>query len=183
MLEKIETQFKQYVAPLKLFPLSPRHITYQNSSFNFRLVSRSYLFSLSKTRRTFIVLHIYFLSLFLRAFTISLSTRQQQALRQAILSSKQTIDREAKSERELLLKGSMSAIELSEIRRRGAARGSESEYMLNTSKEHNESLSRTLKLMQQEVERTAHSAKVIGNRYFPSQCLALSMKIASLNAR
>ncbi|KAG0302254.1 Vesicle transport protein S20 [Linnemannia gamsii] len=66
--------------------------------------------------------------------------QQQQALRQAILSSKQTIDREAKSERELLLKGSMSAIELSEIRRRGAARGSESEYMLNT----NES-SKTLK--------------------------------------
>ncbi|KAF9087050.1 hypothetical protein BGX29_001067, partial [Mortierella sp. GBA35] len=87
--------------------------------------------------------------------------QQQQSLRQAILSSKQTIDREAKSERELLLKGSKSAIELSEIRRRGASRGNESEYMLNTSKEHNESLSRTLKLMQQEVERTAHSAKVI----------------------
>ncbi|KAG0274119.1 hypothetical protein BGZ95_010075 [Linnemannia exigua] len=87
--------------------------------------------------------------------------QQQQALRQAILSSKQTIDREAKSERELLLKGSKSAIELSEIRRRGAGQGNDAEYMLNTSKEHNESLSRTLKLMQQEVERTAHSAKVI----------------------
>ncbi|KAF9918216.1 hypothetical protein FBU30_000316 [Linnemannia zychae] len=87
--------------------------------------------------------------------------QQQQALRQAILSSKQTIDREAKSERNLLLKGSKSAIELSEIRRRGAGRGNNAEYMLNTSKEHNESLSRTLKLMQQEVERTAHSAKVI----------------------
>lgn len=34
--------------------------------------------------------------------------------------------------------------------------------MLSTSKEQNESLSRTLQLMQQEVERTAHSAKVIG---------------------
>ncbi|KAF9128598.1 hypothetical protein BG015_004321 [Linnemannia schmuckeri] len=87
--------------------------------------------------------------------------QQQQALRQAILNSKQTVDREAKSERELLLKGSKSAIELSEIRRRGAGRGNDSEYMLNTSKEHNESLSRTLKLMQQEVKRTAHSAKVI----------------------
>ncbi|KAG0056929.1 hypothetical protein BGZ83_002869 [Gryganskiella cystojenkinii] len=87
--------------------------------------------------------------------------QQQQSLRQAILSSKQAIDREAKSERELLLKGSKSAIELSEIRRRGASKGNSSEYMLNTSKEHNESLGRTLKLMQQEVERTAHSAKVI----------------------
>ncbi|KAI1310502.1 hypothetical protein EDD11_003740 [Mortierella claussenii] len=87
--------------------------------------------------------------------------QQQQSLRQAVLKSKQTIDREAKSERELLLKGSKSAIELSEIRRRGAANGNSGEYMLNTSKEHNESLSRTLKLMQQEVERTAHSAKVI----------------------
>ncbi|KAK5816201.1 Sec20-domain-containing protein [Linnemannia elongata] len=87
--------------------------------------------------------------------------QQQQALRQAILNSKQTIDRETKSERELLLKGSKSAIELSEIRRRGAGQGNDSEYMLNTSKEHNESLSRTLKMMQQEVERTAHSAKVI----------------------
>ncbi|KAF9902571.1 Vesicle transport protein S20 [Linnemannia zychae] len=87
--------------------------------------------------------------------------QQQQALRQAVLSSKQTIDRETKSERDLLLKGSKSAIELSEIRRRGAGRGNDAEYMLNTSKEHNESLSRTLKLMQQEVERTAHSAKVI----------------------
>ncbi|KAF9544101.1 hypothetical protein EC957_012396 [Mortierella hygrophila] len=87
--------------------------------------------------------------------------QQQQAVRQAILSSKQTIDRETKSERELLLKGSKSAIELSEIRRRGAGQGNDSEYMLNTSKEHNESLSRTLKLMREEVERTAHSAKVI----------------------
>ncbi|KAG0203870.1 hypothetical protein BGX28_003970 [Mortierella sp. GBA30] len=87
--------------------------------------------------------------------------QQQQSLRQAILTSKQTIDREARSEREMLLNGSKSAIELSEIRRRGASHGNTSEYMLNTSKEHNESLSRTLKLMQQEVERTAHSAKVI----------------------
>ncbi|GJJ73808.1 protein transport protein SEC20 [Entomortierella parvispora] len=87
--------------------------------------------------------------------------QQQRALRQAILSSKQAIDREAKSERELLLKGSKSAIELSEIRRRGNTKGNSSEYMLNTSKEHNESLGRTLKLMQQEVERTAHSATVI----------------------
>ncbi|KAG0262888.1 hypothetical protein BG011_009596 [Mortierella polycephala] len=86
--------------------------------------------------------------------------QQQQSLRQAILSSKQTIDREAKSERELLLKGSKSAIELSEIRRRGASQNT-AEYMLSTSKEHNESLGRTLKLMQQEVERTAHSAKII----------------------
>ncbi|KAF9184362.1 hypothetical protein BGZ51_003383 [Haplosporangium sp. Z 767] len=86
--------------------------------------------------------------------------QQQQSLRQAVLSSKQTLDREAKSERELLLKGSKSAIELSEIRRRGASQNT-AEYMLNTSKEHNESLGRTLKLMQQEVERTAHSAKII----------------------
>ncbi|KAF9965269.1 hypothetical protein BGZ70_005139 [Mortierella alpina] len=87
--------------------------------------------------------------------------QQQQALRQAVLTSKQTVDREIKSERELLLKGSRSAIELGELRRRGASNGNTGEYMLNTSKEHNESLSRTLKLMQQEVERTAHSAKVI----------------------
>ncbi|KAG0257461.1 hypothetical protein DFQ27_005129, partial [Actinomortierella ambigua] len=89
--------------------------------------------------------------------------QQQQSLRQAILTSKQTIDKEAKSERELLLGGSRSASELSEIRRRGASGGNgpTAEYLLNTSKEHNESLSRTLKLMQQEVERTAHSAKVI----------------------
>ncbi|KAG0237953.1 hypothetical protein BGW42_008053 [Actinomortierella wolfii] len=89
--------------------------------------------------------------------------QQQYALRQAILTSKQTIDKEAKSERELLLGGSKSASELSELRRRGASggKGPTAEYLLNTSKEHNESLSRTLKLMQQEVERTAHSAKVI----------------------
>ncbi|KAI8599939.1 Sec20-domain-containing protein [Dissophora ornata] len=87
--------------------------------------------------------------------------QQQQSLRQAILSSKLTIDKEAKTERELLFKGSKSAIELSEIRRRGAGGTNSSEYLLNTSKEHNDSLSRTLKLMQQEVERTAHSAKVI----------------------
>lgn len=107
-------------------------------------------------------------------------TRQQQALRQAILNSKQTIDRETKSERELLLKGSKSAIELSEIRRRGAGQGNDSEYMLNTSKEHNESLSRTLKLMQQEVERTAHSAKVIGKTDLMPQRLSLSMTNAYL---
>ena len=88
--------------------------------------------------------------------------RQQQSLRQAILTSKQTIEKEAKSERELLLKGTKSAIELSEIRRRGASKGNAGEYMLSTSKEQNESLSRTLQLMQQEVERTAHSAKIIG---------------------
>ncbi|KAG0337515.1 hypothetical protein BG000_005307 [Podila horticola] len=87
--------------------------------------------------------------------------QQQQSLRQAILTSKQAIDKEAKSERELLLKGTKSAIELSEIRRRGASKGNAGEYMLSTSKEQNESLNRTLQLMQQEVERTAHSAKVI----------------------
>ncbi|KAF9978100.1 Vesicle transport protein S20 [Actinomortierella ambigua] len=89
--------------------------------------------------------------------------QQHHALRQAILTSKKTIDKEAKTERELLLGGSKSASELSEIRRRGASGGNgpTAEYLLNTSKEHNESLSRTLKLMQQEVERTAHSAKVI----------------------
>ncbi|KAF9019773.1 hypothetical protein BGZ52_003106 [Haplosporangium bisporale] len=87
--------------------------------------------------------------------------QQQQSLRQAILTSKQMIDKEAKSERELLLKGTKSAIELSEIRRRGASKGNAGEYMLSTSKEQNESLSRTLQLMQQEVERTAHSAKII----------------------
>ncbi|KAF9913602.1 hypothetical protein BX616_009838 [Lobosporangium transversale] len=83
--------------------------------------------------------------------------QQQQALRQAILHSKQTIDNEAKNERQLLLSGSKSAIE---IRRRGASNNM-NEYLLNTSKEQNESLNRTLKLMQQEVERTAHSAKII----------------------
>ncbi|KAG0364746.1 Sec20-domain-containing protein [Gamsiella multidivaricata] len=87
--------------------------------------------------------------------------QQQQALRQAILTSKQTIDREIKTERELLLKGSKSAIELSELRRRGNSLANSGEYLLNTSKETNESLSRTLKLMQQEVERTANSAKII----------------------
>ncbi|KAF9206138.1 hypothetical protein BGZ49_002965 [Haplosporangium sp. Z 27] len=87
--------------------------------------------------------------------------QQQQSLRQAILTSKQTIDREAKTERELLFGGSKSAIELSQLRRRGAGDTNSSEYLLNTSKEHNESLNRTLKLMQQEVERTAHSAKII----------------------
>ncbi|KAG0296056.1 Vesicle transport protein S20 [Dissophora globulifera] len=88
--------------------------------------------------------------------------QQQQALRQAILTSKQTIDREAKTERDLLFQGSKSAIELSQIRRRGAAGNTNSsEYMLNTSKEHNESLGRTLMMMQQEVERTSHSVKVI----------------------
>ncbi|KAF9101913.1 hypothetical protein BGX27_011280 [Mortierella sp. AM989] len=86
---------------------------------------------------------------------------QQQSLRQAILTSKQTVEREARTERELLFSESKSAIELSQIRRRGAGDSNSSEYLLNTSKEHNESLSRTLKLMQQEVERTAHSAKVI----------------------
>ncbi|KAG0078029.1 hypothetical protein BGZ93_001000 [Podila epicladia] len=87
--------------------------------------------------------------------------QQQQSLRQAILISKQTIDKEAKSERELLLKGAKSAIELNEIRRRGASKGNAGQYMLSTSKEQNESLTRTLQLMQQEVERTAHSAKII----------------------
>ncbi|KAF9406492.1 hypothetical protein BGZ94_003090 [Podila epigama] len=105
-------------------------------------------------------------SLISRLKTLSGATlaalRQQRSLRQAILTSKQTIDKEAKSERELLFRGTKSAIELGEMRRRGAARGNTGEYMLNTSKEQNESLSRTLQLMQQEVERTAHSAKVIG---------------------
>ncbi|KAF9175893.1 hypothetical protein BGX21_010695 [Mortierella sp. AD011] len=87
--------------------------------------------------------------------------QQQQSLRQAILLSKQTIEREARAERELLFSGSKSAIELSQIRRRGTGDPNSSEYLLNTSKEQNESLSRTLKLMQQEVERTAHSAKVL----------------------
>lgn len=90
--------------------------------------------------------------------------RQQQSLRQAVLTSKQTIDLEARTERELLFRGSKSAIELGELRRRGAAKGDTGEYLLSTSKEQNESLSRTLKLMQQEVERTAHSAKVIGKK-------------------
>ncbi|KAF9994318.1 hypothetical protein BGZ79_000941 [Entomortierella chlamydospora] len=84
-----------------------------------------------------------------------------QSLRQAILTSKQTVEREARTERELLFSGSKSAIELSQIRRRGTGDPNSSEYLLNTSKEQNESLSRTLKLMQQEVERTAHSAKVL----------------------
>lgn len=88
--------------------------------------------------------------------------RQQQSLRQAVLTSKQTIDRETRTERELLFNGSRSASELGELRRRAAANGDTGEYLLATSKEQNESLSRTLKLMQQEVERTAHSAKVIG---------------------
>ncbi|KAF8977160.1 Vesicle transport protein S20 [Entomortierella lignicola] len=44
--------------------------------------------------------------------------QQQQSLRQAILTSKQTIDRETKTERELLFGGSKSAIELSQLRRR-----------------------------------------------------------------
>ncbi|KAF9437383.1 hypothetical protein BGZ76_000918 [Entomortierella beljakovae] len=86
---------------------------------------------------------------------------QQQSLRQAILTSKQAIDREAKSERELLFSGSKSAIELSQLRRRGAGDTNSSEYLLNTSKDVNASLGRTLELMQQEVERTAHSAKTI----------------------
>ncbi|KAF9355678.1 hypothetical protein BGX34_010316 [Mortierella sp. NVP85] len=87
--------------------------------------------------------------------------QQQQSLRQAVLTSKQTIDREARTERELLFGGSRSAAELGELRRRAAANGDTGEYLLATSKEQNESLSRTLQLMQQEVERTAHSAKVI----------------------
>ncbi|KAF9986403.1 hypothetical protein BGZ65_007756 [Modicella reniformis] len=85
--------------------------------------------------------------------------QQQQSLRQSVLTSKQTIDREARTERELLFRG--SAIELGELRRRTAANGDTGDYLLSTSREQNESLSRTLKLMQQEVERTAHSAKVI----------------------
>ncbi|KAI8361455.1 Sec20-domain-containing protein [Mortierella sp. GBAus27b] len=87
--------------------------------------------------------------------------QQQQSLRQAVLTSKQTIDQEARAERELLFKGSKSAIELGQVRRRAAANGDTGQYLLNTSKEQNESLSRTLQLMQQEVERTAHSARVI----------------------
>ncbi|KAF9578358.1 hypothetical protein BGW38_005880 [Lunasporangiospora selenospora] len=86
--------------------------------------------------------------------------QQQQSLRQAILTSKQNIDREAVSERELLLGGSKSAKELQELRRRGKS-GDTNEHLLNTSREQNESLNRTLQLMQQEVERTSHSAKLI----------------------
>lgn len=148
---------------------SPRRLDV-SMAIIFRLVPRSYLFVPSRASDCILI----FLHTTPDCHSFPL-TRQQQALRQAILSSKQTIDRETKSERELLLKGSKSAIELSEIRRRGAGQGNDSEYMLNTSKEHNESLSRTLKLMQQEVERTAHSAKVIGKRDLLPQRLSLSL--------
>ncbi|CAG8496559.1 12044_t:CDS:2 [Funneliformis mosseae] len=83
----------------------------------------------------------------------------QSSIRRAILASKQNIDKEAKIEREMLLgRGDGRNLEAFEMRRRNLT---SEDAILHSASDVTESLRRTTQLMQQEIERSAYSAKVL----------------------
>ncbi|CAI2175438.1 13906_t:CDS:2 [Funneliformis geosporum] len=83
----------------------------------------------------------------------------QSSIRRAILASKQNIEKEAKIEREMLLgRGDGRNLEAFEMRRRNL---SSEDAILHSASDVTESLRRTTQLMQQEIERSAYSAKVL----------------------
>ncbi|CAG8559613.1 7407_t:CDS:2 [Acaulospora morrowiae] len=83
----------------------------------------------------------------------------QASLRRAILTSKQNIEREAKIEREMLLgRNDGRNQEVFEMRRRNFT---SEDSLLHSASDVTESLRRTTQLMQQEIERSAYSAKLL----------------------
>ncbi|CAG8454965.1 3849_t:CDS:2 [Acaulospora colombiana] len=82
----------------------------------------------------------------------------QVSLRRAILTSKQNIEREAKIEREMLLGRNDGRNQAFEMRRRNLT---SEDALLHSATDVTESLRRTTQLMQQEIERSVYSAKVL----------------------
>ncbi|KAJ1965387.1 Vesicle transport protein S20 [Dimargaris xerosporica] len=83
-------------------------------------------------------------------------TRTQQAIRQALLKSKQFLDRRARNERQELLKGaSLETVRANELRRRRAAEGS---VVLGAANDVTESLRRTTQLMSSEIDHSLTNA-------------------------
>ncbi|RHZ86669.1 hypothetical protein Glove_48g65 [Diversispora epigaea] len=84
----------------------------------------------------------------------------QASHRRAILTSKQNIEREAKIEREMLLGRGDSGRNLNVFEMRNRNLTSE-DTLIHSAKDVTESLRRTTELMQQEIERSAYSAKIL----------------------
>ncbi|CAG8490044.1 703_t:CDS:2, partial [Dentiscutata erythropus] len=83
----------------------------------------------------------------------------QASIRRAVLTSKQNIEREAKIEREMLL-GRVDGRNTFafEMRRRNLT---SEDALLHSASDVTDALRRTTQLMQQEIERSAYSAKVL----------------------
>ncbi|RGB26689.1 Sec20-domain-containing protein [Rhizophagus diaphanus] len=82
----------------------------------------------------------------------------QVSIRRAILTSKQNIEKEAKIEREMLLGRGHGKQEVFEMRRRNLT---SEDTLLHSASDVTESLRRTTQLMEQEIERSAYSAKIL----------------------
>ncbi|RIA94825.1 Sec20-domain-containing protein [Glomus cerebriforme] len=82
----------------------------------------------------------------------------QVSIRRAILTSKQNIEKEAKIEREMLLGRGHGKQEVFEMRRRNLT---SEDALLHSASDVTESLRRTAQLMEQEIERSAYSAKIL----------------------